>query len=112
MGRTFRGYTEQKFSALGSGRNEQRSVPPMATAKPEQVEHPQQFSLGSDSPVRDASRPPWLAPPDARLRRTAADAETGTHTLKKTLGAKGLIALGIGAIIGAGLFSELFWLVY
>ncbi|MBI5856635.1 MAG: amino acid permease [Sphingobacteriales bacterium] len=32
-------------------------------------------------------------------------AETGTHTLKKTLGAKGLIALGIGAIIGAGLFS-------
>jgi len=32
-------------------------------------------------------------------------AETGSHTLKKTLGAKGLIALGIGAIIGAGLFS-------
>lgn len=32
-------------------------------------------------------------------------AETGTHTLKKTLGARGLIALGIGAIIGAGLFS-------
>ncbi|HQV06196.1 MAG TPA: amino acid permease, partial [Chitinophagaceae bacterium] len=32
-------------------------------------------------------------------------AETGHHTLKKTLGAKGLIALGIGAIIGAGLFS-------
>jgi basic amino acid/polyamine antiporter, APA family len=31
--------------------------------------------------------------------------ETGTHTLKKTLGAGGLIALGIGAIIGAGLFS-------
>jgi APA family basic amino acid/polyamine antiporter len=31
--------------------------------------------------------------------------ETGTHTLKKTLGAWGLIALGIGAIIGAGLFS-------
>ena len=31
--------------------------------------------------------------------------ETGTHTLKKTLTAKGLIALGIGAIIGAGLFS-------
>src|SRR6478672_3629568 len=31
--------------------------------------------------------------------------ETGTHTLKKTLGASGLIALGIGAIIGAGLFS-------
>lgn len=31
--------------------------------------------------------------------------ETGTHTLKRTLGAEGLIALGIGAIIGAGLFS-------
>lgn len=31
--------------------------------------------------------------------------ETGSHTLKKTLGAGGLIALGIGAIIGAGLFS-------
>src|ERR671912_1494828 len=31
--------------------------------------------------------------------------ETGTHTLKRTLGAKGLVALGIGAIIGAGLFS-------
>ncbi len=31
--------------------------------------------------------------------------ETGTHTLKRTLSAWGLIALGIGAIIGAGLFS-------
>jgi basic amino acid/polyamine antiporter, APA family len=31
--------------------------------------------------------------------------ESGTHTLKRTLGAGGLIALGIGAIIGAGLFS-------
>jgi APA family basic amino acid/polyamine antiporter len=31
--------------------------------------------------------------------------ETGEHTLKKTLTARGLIALGIGAIIGAGLFS-------
>lgn len=31
--------------------------------------------------------------------------DTGTHTLKKTLGAGALIALGIGAIIGAGLFS-------
>ena len=29
--------------------------------------------------------------------------ETGTHTLKRTLGAGGLVALGIGAIIGAGL---------
>jgi len=31
--------------------------------------------------------------------------ETGSHSLKRTLGAGGLIALGIGAIIGAGLFS-------
>jgi APA family basic amino acid/polyamine antiporter len=31
-------------------------------------------------------------------------AETGEGTLKRTLGAKNLIALGIGAIIGAGLF--------
>ena len=31
--------------------------------------------------------------------------ETGTHTLKRSLGAGGLVALGIGAIIGAGLFS-------
>ena len=32
--------------------------------------------------------------------------ETGSHTLKKTLGAGGLIALGIGAIIGAGLYVD------
>lgn len=32
-------------------------------------------------------------------------AESGEHTLKRTLGAGGLVALGIGAIIGAGLFS-------
>lgn len=31
--------------------------------------------------------------------------ETGEHTLKRTLSAWGLVALGIGAIIGAGLFS-------
>lgn len=31
--------------------------------------------------------------------------ETGNNTLKRTLGAWGLIALGIGAVIGAGLFS-------
>jgi basic amino acid/polyamine antiporter, APA family len=31
--------------------------------------------------------------------------DTGVDSLKKTLGAGGLIALGIGAIIGAGLFS-------
>lgn len=32
-------------------------------------------------------------------------AESGSHTLKRTLGAGALVALGIGAIIGAGLFS-------
>lgn len=31
--------------------------------------------------------------------------EEGAHTLKRTLGATSLVALGIGAIIGAGLFS-------
>jgi APA family basic amino acid/polyamine antiporter len=31
--------------------------------------------------------------------------ESGSHTLKRTLSARGLVALGIGAIIGAGLFS-------
>lgn len=31
--------------------------------------------------------------------------ETGSHTLKRTLGSGALVALGIGAIIGAGLFS-------
>ena len=31
--------------------------------------------------------------------------DSGEHTLKKTLGTWGLISLGIGAIIGAGLFS-------
>ena len=41
-------------------------------------------------------------PMDALMNEAA---ETGEHTLKKTLGAGGLIALGIGAIIGAGLFS-------
>jgi APA family basic amino acid/polyamine antiporter len=41
-------------------------------------------------------------PMDALLKEAGDD---GTHTLKKTLGANGLIALGIGAIIGAGLFS-------
>jgi len=31
--------------------------------------------------------------------------ENGEHTLKRTLSSSGLIALGVGAIIGAGLFS-------
>lgn len=41
-------------------------------------------------------------PIDALMNEAA---ETGEHTLKRTLGAGGLIALGIGAIVGAGLFS-------
>jgi APA family basic amino acid/polyamine antiporter len=45
----------------------------------------------------------FVRKPMAALMNEAA--ETGEHTLKRTLGAKGLIALGIGAIIGAGLFS-------
>jgi APA family basic amino acid/polyamine antiporter len=39
------------------------------------------------------------------LSRIQAEAEGGAHTLKRTLGPGSLIALGIGAIIGAGLFS-------
>jgi APA family basic amino acid/polyamine antiporter len=45
----------------------------------------------------------FVRKPMAALMNEAED--TGTHTLKRTLGAGGLIALGIGAIIGAGLFS-------
>ena len=40
-------------------------------------------------------------PIDQLLAETAS---TGEHTLKRTLGPGALIALGIGAIIGAGLF--------
>src|SRR4051812_2595785 len=39
------------------------------------------------------------------INRIVDESEEGEHTLKKTLGPKSLIALGIGAIIGAGLFS-------
>jgi APA family basic amino acid/polyamine antiporter len=39
------------------------------------------------------------------LERIKAESEGGEHHLKKTLGAANLVALGIGAIIGAGLFS-------
>ena len=45
----------------------------------------------------------FVRKPMEALMREAED--TGSHTLKRTLGAWGLIALGIGAIIGAGLFS-------
>ncbi len=39
------------------------------------------------------------------LSRIMAESEGGDHTLKRTLGPGSLVALGIGAIIGAGLFS-------
>jgi APA family basic amino acid/polyamine antiporter len=39
------------------------------------------------------------------LSRILAESEGGEHTLKRTLGPTQLVALGIGAIIGAGLFS-------
>ena len=39
------------------------------------------------------------------LDRIVAESEGGSHHLKKTLGPFNLVALGIGAIIGAGLFS-------
>ncbi len=39
------------------------------------------------------------------INRIVEESEDGEHSLKKTLGPKSLIALGIGAIIGAGLFS-------
>ena len=39
------------------------------------------------------------------VKRILSESESGAHQLKKTLGPAQLIALGIGAIIGAGLFS-------
>src|SRR4051812_24157332 len=39
------------------------------------------------------------------LTRIISESESGEHHLKKTLGPVNLVALGIGAIIGAGLFS-------
>jgi basic amino acid/polyamine antiporter, APA family len=39
------------------------------------------------------------------LSRIMAESEGGENTLKRTLGPMNLVALGIGAIIGAGLFS-------
>src|SRR5260370_16560948 len=39
------------------------------------------------------------------VSRILAESEGGAHQLKRTLGATQLVALGIGAIIGAGLFS-------
>lgn len=40
-------------------------------------------------------------PMDLLLRETE---ETGEHTLKRTLGPLSLVSLGVGAIIGAGIF--------
>ncbi len=40
------------------------------------------------------------------LARILRDCEAGEHKLKRTLGPVNLIALGIGAIIGAGLFRH------
>jgi basic amino acid/polyamine antiporter, APA family len=39
------------------------------------------------------------------LTRILRESESGEHQLKRTLGPVSLVALGIGAIIGAGLFS-------
>ncbi len=39
------------------------------------------------------------------ISKIIVESESGEHTLKKTLSATSLVALGIGAIIGAGLFS-------
>ncbi len=39
------------------------------------------------------------------VERILKEAESGRHTLRRTLGPWNLVALGIGAIIGAGLFS-------
>ncbi|GJD51712.1 putative amino acid permease YhdG [Methylobacterium crusticola] len=39
------------------------------------------------------------------IERLSRDAEGGAHGLERTLGAWSLVGLGIGAIIGAGLFS-------
>lgn len=39
------------------------------------------------------------------ISRIISESQTGEHTLKRSLGPTDLVALGIGAIIGAGLFS-------
>jgi APA family basic amino acid/polyamine antiporter len=44
----------------------------------------------------------WVKKPISQLLQEASDSEKG---LRRTLNAKNLVALGIGAIIGAGLFS-------
>ena len=48
------------------------------------------------------SNPLFKKKPMEVLLREAAD--TGEHTLKRTLGPLSLTALGVGAVIGAGIF--------
>ena len=47
---------------------------------------------------------PFMLKKSLELLRQEA-AETGTHTLKRSLSAFNLVAIGVGVIIGAGLFS-------
>jgi len=46
----------------------------------------------------------WTRKPIADLQAQAAEADASGKGLKRTLGATSLVALGVGAIIGAGLF--------
>src|SRR5678809_794606 len=46
----------------------------------------------------------WTKKSVARLQDEAAAAPEGEHTLRRALGALNLTTLGIGAIIGAGIF--------
>ena len=46
----------------------------------------------------------WTRKPIADLEKQAHEADGGEKGLKRTLGAPSLVALGVGAIIGAGLF--------
>jgi APA family basic amino acid/polyamine antiporter len=46
----------------------------------------------------------WTTKPFAELQKEAQEADADGKGLKRTLGAGSLVALGVGAIIGAGLF--------
>jgi APA family basic amino acid/polyamine antiporter len=50
---------------------------------------------------------PFMDFPSLFLRKETHEAEAGEHTLKRSLTAVDLTLLGIGAIIGAGLFSSI-----
>ncbi|MGH9747186.1 MAG: amino acid permease [Candidatus Acidiferrales bacterium] len=56
---------------------------------------------GSEGVARSGNRLLWKKPMDWLLNEAKA---TGEHTLKRTLGPVSLTALGVGAIIGAGIF--------